>query len=198
MAEVILSSDDLTILGGPSSVALDLDFGATGTRGSLIYASNGDPNLETSGMPSDVLPYDLAINISASSSRYLTVYQFYSADGVDSWQELTRLSPNAGSFNQDIYFASGVSQQTPGQNGILIPVSSITESTELTPANFSIQYSIESLTPIMSSMLINPTLVELENVSYLAFQINAIEFNGVSLAAVDGVSKKMHFFITVV
>jgi hypothetical protein len=198
MAEVLISSDDLTVLGGPSTVAVDLDFGATGTRGSLIYASNGDPNLPASAIPAGVLPYDLAINISASSSRYLTVYQFYSADGVDSWQELTRLSPNAGSFNLDVPFASGVSQQTPGQNGILVPVSAITDSTELTPANFNIQYAIESVTPIMSSMLINPTLVEVANVSYLAFQINAIEFNGVSLAAVDGVSKKIHFFITVV
>jgi hypothetical protein len=198
MAEVLISSDDLTVLGGPSTVAVDLDFGATGTRGSLIYASNGDPNLSSSGIPSDVLPYDLAINISASSSRYLTIYQFYSADGVDSWQELTRLSPNAGSFNLDIPFASGVSQQTPGQDGIFVPVSAITDSTELTPANFNIQYAIESVTPIMSSMLISPTLVEIANVSYLAFQINAIEFNGVGLAAVDGASKKIHFFVTVV
>ena len=70
MAEVLISSDDLTVLGGPSTVAVDLDFGATGTRGSLIYASNGDPNLPASGIPAGVLPYDLAINISASWSSF--------------------------------------------------------------------------------------------------------------------------------
>lgn len=198
MADVLLSSDDLTVLGGPTTVNVDVDFGPTGNRGSLIYASNGDPNSAGSGLPADVQPYDLAINISASSSRYLALYQFYSADGVDSWQELTRLSPNAGSVNLDIYFANGVSQQTQGTDGILIPVSSITDSTELTPANFNIQYAIESTTPIMSSMTITPSFVDVNNVSYLAFGLSAIEFNGVSLAAVDGVTKKVHFFITVV
>lgn len=198
MAEVLLSSDDLTVLGGPTTINLDTDFGATGQRGSLIYASNGAPTDPGSGIPDTVLPYDLAINISASSSRYLTVYQYYSADGATGWNELTRLSPNAGSVNLDIYFASGVSQQTQGTDGILIPISSITDSTELTPANFNIQYAIESVTPIMSSMLISPTFITLNNISYLAFQINAIEFNGVSLAAVDGVTKKVHLFITVV
>jgi hypothetical protein len=197
VAEVLLSSDDLTVLGGPTTVSIDVDFGPEGNRGSLIYASNGDPNLSTSGVPTDKQPFDLAINISASSSRYLTIYQYYSADGVESWQELTRLSPNAGSFNLDVTFTGGVST-TDGNPGIFVPVSAITESTELTPANFNIQYSIESLTPIMSSMLVNPTLVVINNISYLAFQINAVEFNGVSLAAVDGVAKKMHFFITVV
>lgn len=198
MAEVLLSTDDLTVLGGPSTIELETDFGATGQRGSLIYASNGVPTDANSGIPSSVLPYDIAINISASSSRYLTVYQYYSADGATGWNELTRLSPNAGSVNLDITFANGVSQQVPGTDGIAIPISSITQSTELTPANFNIQYAIESVTPIMSSMLISPTFFVDNNVSYLAFQINAVEFNGVSLAAVDGVVKKVHLFITVV
>lgn len=191
MAEVLLSTDDLTVLGGPTTVNVDLDFGPPGNRGSLIYASNGDPNLSTAGLPADVQPYDLAINISASSSRYLTLYQYYSADGVSAWQELTRLSPNAGSFNQNITF-------TAGAGTVFVPISAITESTELTPANFNIQYAIESVTPILSSMLINPTFVENNNILYLAFQINAVEFNGVSFAAVNGVDKKVHFFITVV
>lgn len=197
MADVLLSADDLTVIGGPSSISLDVDFGPAGQRGSLIYASNGDPNISSSGVPSDIQPYDLAINISASSSRYLTIYQYYSADGVSSWQELTRLSPNAGSFNLDVAFLSGASV-TDGNPGIFVPISAITESTELTPANFNIQYSFESITPIMSSILINPSFIEIDNVAYLAFQINAIEFNGVTLAAVDGVTKKMHFFVTVV
>lgn len=198
MADVLLSSDSLTVLGGPTSINVDVDFGPAGNRGSLIYASIGDPNLTSSGVPADVQPFDLAINISASSSRYLTIYQYYSADGVESWQELTRLSPNAGSFNLDIYFANGVSQQTPGVDGILVPISSITESTDLTPANFNIQYAIESIAPTMSSMVISPSFIEVGNITYLAFGLTAIEFNGVTLAAVDGTTKKVHFFITVV
>ena len=147
MAEVLVAGEDLTVLGGPTTINLQTDFGSTGQRGSLIYASNGVPSDSNSGIPSDILPYDLAINISASSNRYLTVYQYFSADGASGWNELTRLSPNVGAVNLDVYFANGVSQQEPGTNGIIIPVSSITQSTELTPANLNIQYSIESITP---------------------------------------------------
>lgn len=198
MAEVLLSSDNLTVLGGPTTINLETDFGGTGRRGSLIYASNGIPGTPNSGIPEDVLPYDLAINISASSTRYLTVYQYFSADGVSGWNELTRLSPNAGSVNLDIYFASGVSQQVPGTNGIAIPLALITENTSVTPANFNIQYAIESIAPTMSSILIAPEFIVIDNIPYLGFQINAIEFNGLTLAPVDGVTKKIHLFITVV
>jgi hypothetical protein len=198
MAEVLVAGEDLTVLGGPTTINLQTDFGSTGQRGSLIYASNGAPSDPNSGIPSDVLPYDLAINISASSNRYLTVYQYFSADGASGWNELTRLAPNVGAVNLDIYFANGVSQQIPGTNGIAIPISSITQSTELTPANFNIQYSIESITPILSSILISPTFFTIANIVYLGFQINAVEFNGTGFAAVDGVSKKVNLLITVI
>jgi hypothetical protein len=198
MAEVLVAGEDLTVLGGPTTINLQTDFGSSGQRGSLIYASNGIPSDSNSGIPSDVFPYDLAINISASSNRYLTVYQYFSADGASGWNELTRLSPNVGAVNIDAYFSNGVSQQIPGTDGIAIPVSSITQSTELTPANFNIQYSIESLTPILSSLLVSPTFVTIDNITYLAFQINAVEFNGTGFAAVDGASKKINLLITVI
>jgi len=198
MAEVLVAGEDLTVLGGPTTINLQTDFGSAGQRGSLIYASNGVPSDSNSGIPSDILPYDLAINISASSNRYLTVYQYFSADGASGWNELTRLSPNVGAVNLDVYFANGVSQQEPGTNGIIIPVSSITQSTELTPANFNIQYSIESITPILSSFLVSPTFFTIDNIVYLGFQINAVEFNGTGFAAVDGVSKKINLLITVI
>ena len=191
MAEVLLSTDNLTVLGGPTTINLETDFGGTGTRGSLIYASNGVPGTPNSGIPESVLPYDIAINISASSNRYLTVYQYFSADGVSGWNELTRLSPNAGSVNLDIDFVGGAGQ-------IAIPVASITENAILTPANFNIQYAIESVTPMMTSVLVAPSFIVQNNITYLGFQINAVEFNGVSLAPADGVTKKVHLFITVV
>lgn len=205
MAEVLVAGEDLTVLGGPTTINLQTDFGSTGQRGSLIYASNGAPSDPNSGIPSNVLPYDLAINISASSNRYLTVYQYFSADGASGWNELTRLAPNVGAVNLDILFTSGVSQtaKDPANpevytDGILIPVSSITQSTELTPANFNIQYSIESITPILSSILVSPDFFTIANITYLGFQINAVEFNGTGFAAVDGVSKKINLLITVI
>jgi|688.fasta_scaffold01402_20 hypothetical protein len=201
MAEVLLSTDDLTVLGGPARIELETDFGAAGQRGSLIYASNGVPTNPNSGIPDDVLPYDLAINISASSTRYLTVYQYFSADGVSGWNELTRLSPNAGSANLDITFANGISQLIPGINGIGIPVASITENTSVTPANFNIQYSIESALPVLSGMQVSPTfIVDENNVPYLGFTIIAYVVNPITqqVEPLNGVVRKVHLFITVV
>ena len=43
MADILLSTDDLTIFGGPESVSLDLDIGPQGDRGSIIVGSNGNP-----------------------------------------------------------------------------------------------------------------------------------------------------------
>ncbi len=207
MAEVLLSTNDLTVLGGPTTVNVETDFGGTGQRGSLIYASNGDPRSPNSGIPTSVLPYDIAINISASSTRYLTVYQYFSADGVNDWRELTRLSPNAGSVNLPVRFINGTAHMFDelgnplAQPGIAIPVASITENITVTPANFNIQYAIENTLPMLTSMQISPTFVVVNNISYLAFVINAYQINPLGTppaVPLDAVTTKIHLFITVV
>ena len=43
MADILLSNDDLTVFGGPETINLDLDFGPTGDRGSIIIGVQGDP-----------------------------------------------------------------------------------------------------------------------------------------------------------
>jgi hypothetical protein len=44
MAEVLVTADDITVLGGPSSITVDLDFGPQGQRGSQIFTGSGQPN----------------------------------------------------------------------------------------------------------------------------------------------------------
>jgi len=44
MVNVILSSDEVTVLGGPTRLDVDLNIGASGTRGSLIFNGFGNPN----------------------------------------------------------------------------------------------------------------------------------------------------------
>ena len=39
----VVNTDQITVLGPPSSIDLQVDLGATGERGSIIYAAAGEP-----------------------------------------------------------------------------------------------------------------------------------------------------------
>ena len=54
MADVILSTEDLTVFGGPALISLDVDFGPSGSRGSRIYGVVADPRLSTTPKPQDI------------------------------------------------------------------------------------------------------------------------------------------------
>ena len=43
-AEVLVNTDDITVLGPPAQVNVQLDIGATGNRGSQIFVGTGNPN----------------------------------------------------------------------------------------------------------------------------------------------------------
>jgi hypothetical protein len=92
MAEVILSSDDLTVLGGPAEISVDVDFGPKGDRGSLIFYGLGKPD-EISTLPEDLKAYDTYINASPTDSEYQFLYQYISADGgTPSWVKIFKLT----------------------------------------------------------------------------------------------------------
>ena len=188
MAEVVLSTDDLTVLGGPTSINIEVDLGAQGDRGTLIFSVDGNPNLSsTSGLPDTLQLYDMAINIAPSSSEYLALYQYTSTYGTDNWTELTRISPNAISINYPANFTTGVAQ-------FLIPLNGISGVAALTPANFNIQYSIEHDVPLASCIAIAPTFTVDSGINYLVFTITATEIDGTLLSGV----KTVQLFFTVV
>lgn len=91
MAEILLASEELTVLGGPSSVSVDVGIGATGERGSLTYAVSADPRLATTTKPSNIKVYDIAIVINPSESDYRVMYQ-KTGPGSEDWSELIDLN----------------------------------------------------------------------------------------------------------
>lgn len=91
MAEVLLANEELTVLGGPSSVSVDVGIGATGDRGSITYAVSADPRLATTTKPSDIKVYDIAIVINPSESDYRVMYQ-KTGPGSEDWSELIDLN----------------------------------------------------------------------------------------------------------
>lgn len=146
MTEVILSNDDVTVLGPPDTVEVLVDIGPTGTRGSQVFVGIGDPNVIEIGQTP--LLNDLYINASPGED-YSYLYQYVSEPGGDLWVEIIKMNPTIYSKNFLISFSSGEGQ-------IIIPISDIVNITgaPLTASNFSIQYSIRNDSPVSSSMIV--------------------------------------------
>ena len=194
MADVVLDTEDLIVLGGPSSVNVDVSFGPKGDRGSLIFSVLGDPNTNSYQIPVTPQPYDLALNTQTSDPRYLTIYQYISQDGVQNWVELAQLLPNAGANKSLINF-------TAGEATLKIDVSAITDlSPIITPANFGVLYSIQQIAnnyPISAGFTIASAFEVIDNKNHLVISFNAVEFNNSVWSPASG-SKAISTFITVI
>jgi hypothetical protein len=146
MTDVLLSNDDVTVLGPPNIVEVLVDIGPTGTRGSQVFAGIGDPNVIEIGQTP--ILNDLYINASPGAD-YGYIYQYVSSPGGNTWIEILSVNPTIYSKNHLITFTSGIGE-------IVIPVADIitVTGTPLSAENFSVQYSISHDNPIASSMTI--------------------------------------------
>jgi hypothetical protein len=146
MPDVLLSNDDVTVLGPPDIIEVLVDIGPTGTRGSQVFAGIGDPNIIEIGQTP--ILNDLYINASPGEN-YGYMYQYVSQPGGNTWIEILSVNPTIYSKNYLTTFTSGVAE-------IVIPVSDIITITgaPLSAENFSIQYSISHDNPVASSMTI--------------------------------------------
>jgi hypothetical protein len=113
--EILLSSEDLAVFGGPASIDLDVDFGPQGQRGSLIFTGNGkptDPDIQlvfnnTVYNSQSAQPFDLFINLNPDDFEYLFLYQYGFVGGVLTWSKVLRLIPNTAIANLPIIFYEG-------------------------------------------------------------------------------------------
>lgn len=106
MPEVLLSSDSLTVLGGPASVKVGLDVGPAGKRGSAIFLSNGNPNIPGNLTQTPSL-LDLAINVNNLDETYRYVYQYLNVDGSNTWVQIIDLAPGIFAARINVLFNSG-------------------------------------------------------------------------------------------
>lgn len=194
MADVLLATEDITVLGGPASISVDLDFGPEGERGSLWYTSpNGDPNSNALGVTPKV--FDICINTKPSDDYYQYIYQYKNVSGTDTWVRLFKLIPNTYSVNRTVTFVNG-------EKTINVSVSDIVPESEVgtvTSANFNVQYSITTGdNPISSTLALLPIVTESGTGNLiLPLSLKAIEYDG---AAWINLAKEVtvHLFITVV
>lgn len=184
---VLVANDDLTVIGGPTSIKVSMDLGATGKRGSQIFISAGNPNEVTIGQDPEV--FDLCINTSKSDAEYLYMYQYQNLGAVNQWVSLFNIIPDTFSANYTKTFVNGEAQ-------INIPIASITATENLTSENFNVQYSIIGTTLIASSVSVG-TVTIVDDVQILPVTITAAEFVDSTWSNIDG-TKTVHASITVV
>jgi len=150
MPDVLLSNDDITVLGPPETVEVLVDIGPSGTRGSKVFVGIGNPNTEEIG--ETPILNDLYINAS-TGDNYGFLYQYVSQPGGNTWIEILELNPVIYSKNFLIEFING-------EASISIPVSNIVTSISnpLVAENFNVQFNFINNNPVAASMSI-PALV---------------------------------------
>jgi hypothetical protein len=191
MPDVLISNDDITVLGPPELVEVLVDIGPTGQRGSKFFVGTGEPNsLTTSGtiFSETINLYDMYIN-SAPGVNYGYMYQYISEVGGNTWVQVLKISPTLYSKRHAVTFASG-------EGSISIPISNIVSvsGTPLTASNFNVQYSIENTAPIASSVEI-PALAGAG--TNLVVNLNAARYSSSTWSNLTG-EVTVHLFISVV
>lgn len=193
MADVVLTTDELLVLSGPSSVNVEVDFGPEGERGSLFYVSVGNPNTALIGQTPKAK--DLCVNVLKTDNEYSYVYQ-YNSDGANGFQWYPIIKLNPLQYNKIL-----TGTFVDGSKVFNIPVNYIVDeetSQTLTSANFNITYSIPNENPIASSIEIGSfTNDPVSGLQVIPVTVNAVEYASSTWQNLTGV-KTVHFVISIV
>jgi hypothetical protein len=161
MANIVIASDDLVVLGGPASVKVELDVGATGARGSQIFTDAGKPTKPGLQFPVPPQINDLYINLDPSDLEYLFLYQYKLDNAVLGWTKLLRLIPTTILFNPTLKFINGEAHSsvilgeeyenaTVDVRGLYFPITGTLENENIENLDYrdlNLQYEIISPKP---------------------------------------------------
>jgi hypothetical protein len=113
--DLLVSTEDVSVFGGPSSVRVNVGIGEQGPRGTYIFTGTSrptDPDAvfldEVTSFSKDVQIKDLYINLNPSDSEYLYLYQYDQiGNGSYQWKKTLRLIPNTAITNAPVIFYNG-------------------------------------------------------------------------------------------
>jgi len=185
--EVLVNTDDITVLGPPAQVNVQLDIGATGNRGSQIFVGTGNPNEIEIGQ--DPILNDLYIN-NAPGDEYSYMYQYISGLGGLTWIPILKVNPTIYSANHLQTFSSGVST-------LIIPIANIVQisGASLTEENFSVKFSIGHSNPVAAS--ISAVVITGTNNENLSITVKAAELSSGTWQNLS-TTVTVHLLITVI
>jgi hypothetical protein len=178
--DILLETEDITVLGPPQAIDVSTGIGSPGRRGARIIVGSGNPN--TPGVVSsgeDVQTGDIFLN-NSTGSNFSWLYQRISGLAAETWQPIIRLQPPlfVRHFNVDF--------DTTGSAILDIPIAEIISDITISNVdNFVVQ-----VTPINFS---NPVAVSIKEkiieLGDLKITLNAIEYNEPSWNSFEGIMK---------
>jgi hypothetical protein len=195
---VLLSTEDVLVVGPPTSIEVDLDIGAKGERGSRIFSyEESDPAVGMSAIGQDTIPYDMYVSLD-KNNEYLTAYQYVSnfpSQGY-TWKKVFNFYPRQYRKNVPIIFNDGIGQKTI----IVTEITPLNDLANINAENFSINYSIEYQNPIASSIESISFGPGLDDFLNLTINIKALEYKNESWIPLNSVEEGIivHFDIRVV
>lgn len=162
MSEVQVSEDNISVIGGPSEVKLELDVGAQGQRGTFIMYGFPEPNSpeaqETFISPPQI--FDFYVVVDPGSENYLQMYQYVNQDGVQLWAPALKLAINIYSTTRPITFINGVGTTEINLSDLGIAGVTETGNTQSIDVNFftqpgsaayfNVQTSISNFNPLFA------------------------------------------------
>jgi hypothetical protein len=210
MAEVAYSSEDITVLGGPSKVTLELEVGPPGNRGVFVmfgFLNPNDDNAEFIAVPQ---LFDLYVVVNPASEDYLQMYQYLNKDGTLLWDPAIRLRQNVYSTNRPITFSAGSGRVDinladiglANLDDVALPGSSLFFNVQASFANLNLDdfNPLAPLNPqtmpIASSVVVQDAFQEESGELSLPIFFNAAEFDGTDWSPID--DKTIVAYLTVI
>lgn len=176
MVDVVVASDNVVVIGGPSSVDVSVDIGPQGQRGSQIYTGAGRP---TEVFLPDVQVNDIYINLKQSDFEYLYLYKYAGVNGQLVWSKVLRLVPNTVLVNPIVRFINGQAHSIFNVNGapavvkgLYFPLAALFPDGTLSVSinDLNVQHSVFSSLPVASGFY-------LDNIDD-EFDIEFLQLNG--------------------
>jgi hypothetical protein len=161
MVDVVVASDNVVVIGGPSSVDVSVDIGPQGQRGSQIYTGVGRP---TEVFLPDVQVNDIYINLKQSDFEYLYLYKYAGVNGQLVWSKVLRLVPNTVLVNPIVRFVNGQAhtifnnEGSPvAVKGLYFPLAALFPDGTLSISinDLNVQYSVFSSLPVSSGFYLD-------------------------------------------
>lgn len=172
--DVLVNTDDIVVLGGPSQIDVSVDVGPQGTRGAKFFVGSGNPNTLT--LPETPQLGDLFIN-SSTASEYGWMYIYTESLSGNIWQQAVKLQPAIYTSTVEVDLDSS------GLGTITVPLSEIVSDITITdPSFYTVQLTLIHSNP--GTIVVNSKSIVSSNI---VIDVEAIEYSSPSWQPLQGI-----------